>query len=255
MVGRFFFILQLIAEELGSGGRMMKVRPRESYLGPVFRADAKAEGQDVVVGGWECIGGCHPRFARWFSVTLTRASAPWAFSRGEPFRNIAAIELFASLLSVMVFGEAWRKGARGVMHLTGLTDNSGNTAALCRLMSSKFPLVVILTEFVAQMRRLNVELDLQWIPRNQNEEADGLTNGRFEPFDVRRRIHVELKELHFIVLGQMLKVADHLYQEVHERRRREKDESVNQSGPAAADVREQRSKRRRAQPLKEREPW
>ena len=72
-------------------------------LGPVFRADAEAAGQTVRIGGWECRGETPPVRARWFAVTLDGANAPWAFSRGEPSRTIAAIELFASLISFMVF--------------------------------------------------------------------------------------------------------------------------------------------------------
>ena len=161
------FILEYIVKELEEGYRMAEVRPRGESLGPVFRADAKAEGQEVVVGGWECRGGTPARRARWFSVRLTRATAPWAFGRGEPFQNIAAIELFASLVSVITFGDEWRKGVKGTLHISGLTDNSGNTSALARLMSSKFPLIVILTEFAAQLRSRGMDLELEWIPRNQ----------------------------------------------------------------------------------------
>ena len=54
------FILSYIAAELEGGRRIAPVRPRTRQLGPLFRADAKAEGQVVVLGGWECRGGCHP---------------------------------------------------------------------------------------------------------------------------------------------------------------------------------------------------
>ena len=43
-------------------------------------------------------------------------------------------------------------------------------------MSSKFPLVVILTEMAVQLQSRKLELDLDWIPRNQNKEADAITN-------------------------------------------------------------------------------
>ena len=125
----------------------------------------------MAIGGWECQGGTTAAKARWFATTLDRANAPWAFSRGEPFRSIAAIELFASLVSLMVFTKNEKGGERGVLLLTDLTDNSGNTSALSRLMSSKFPLVVIMTEMAAQLQAKEAELDLHWIPRNQNEEG------------------------------------------------------------------------------------
>ena len=88
--------------------------PRGAYLGPAFMAEAKAEGQHVCVGGWECLGGCPPGQARWFSLELTRDSAPWATGRGEPFKAIAALELFTLLLWLMIFSPRWKKQLRRV---------------------------------------------------------------------------------------------------------------------------------------------
>ena len=238
------FILCFLSTELKRGGRTTAVRPRQVHLGPVFRADAKAEGQVVVLGGWECRDGCHPSAARWFQVELTRKTAPWAFGRGEPFRVIAALELFASLLSLMAFGGELGDDAGGVVQLTGMTDNAGNVSALARLMSSKFPLVVIMTEMAAQMRLRRLELDLAWIPRNQNEEADAITNDRLELFDPHRRIPIDLPNMNFIILDEMMRVADHLYAEVRRRRA---------TRPAPTPPTE--NARGRKRPLHERDPW
>ena len=41
----------------------------------LFRIDAKAEGEKVVIGGWESFGGGDAEGARWFSMTLDRKSA------------------------------------------------------------------------------------------------------------------------------------------------------------------------------------
>ena len=86
------------------------------------------------------------------AVTLDRANTPWAFSRGEPFRTIAAIELFASLISFMVFVDEESGNEKATPNLSGMTDNSGNTPALAKLMSPKFPLIVIMTEMAAQLQ-------------------------------------------------------------------------------------------------------
>ena len=102
------FIFRVIYDMLGNGGRYIEIVEHGEDLGEAFRADAKAEGQSVVVGGWESRGGVQPRRARWFAVTLTRANAAWAFSKGEPFRTIASLELFGTLLCVMIFSAAWR---------------------------------------------------------------------------------------------------------------------------------------------------
>ena len=112
-------------------------------------------------------------------MDLNKSNAPWAFARGEPFRTIAALELFVTLLCVVTFGDAWPGGARGEVVLQGITDNLGNTFMVSKLMTSKFPLVVILAEVVAQLRTRSMVLNLGWVPRDQNEEADALTNGDF----------------------------------------------------------------------------
>ena len=50
-------------------------------VGLAFRADAKAEGQHVVVGGWECFGGAALGQARWLSVMLNRKCGMGFLSR------------------------------------------------------------------------------------------------------------------------------------------------------------------------------
>ena len=216
---------------LGNGGRYIEIVEHGEDLGEAFRADAKAEGQSVVVGGWESRGGVQPRMARWFAVTLTRANAAWAFSKGEPFRTIASLELFGTLLCVMIFSSAWRTSSTGRIRVTGATDNRGNSQALPRLMSSKFPLVVILAELAAQMRRSNLRLELDWVPRDQNEPADDLTNSEYGRFDMARRIEVDLAKLEFVVLSDYMKVAQHVYGEVTEQRQKAKDSKETKDQP------------------------
>ena len=72
------------------------------HLGEVFRLDAKAEGDKVVIGGWRCAGASSTKEAAWFAVKLDSRNAPWAFSPGEPFRTIASLELLVVLVGLMV---------------------------------------------------------------------------------------------------------------------------------------------------------
>ena len=71
-------------------------------LGEVFRLDAKAEGDQVAIGGWRSLGASSTKEAAWFAVKLDRRNAPWAFARGEAFRTIASLELLGALAGVMV---------------------------------------------------------------------------------------------------------------------------------------------------------
>ena len=59
-------------------------------------------------------------------------------------------------------------------------------------MTSKFPSLVILTEFAAQLKSRHAELDLAWVPRDQNEEADALTNGDYSAFNPSLRIDIDV---------------------------------------------------------------
>ena len=158
------FPLRFLAGQLGGAGRVCEIRAVGADLGEAFRSDAKAEGDTEVVGGWECIRGARPAEARWFSVALTRATAPWAFARGEPFRTIAALELYATLLSVMLFSGSWPVSSSGRVRLTGTTDNLGNSWILARPMSTKFPILVVLGELAVQLRRRELRpTALRWI--------------------------------------------------------------------------------------------
>ena len=108
-------------------------------LGERFRADAKAKGMRVVLGGWELAGSDTPtERSRWFAVELTPVTAPWAFCKGMPFRTIAALELFASLLSVLFLVNDSHKDHEAVLLLSGATDNLGNESVLKRCMTTKF---------------------------------------------------------------------------------------------------------------------
>ena len=82
-------ILEFFAKELAASG--MAICSEELLdLGEVFRLDAKAAGDTVAIGGWRVRGDADTRDAEWLSLTLTRATAPWAFARCEPFRSTAS---------------------------------------------------------------------------------------------------------------------------------------------------------------------
>ena len=105
----------LFALLYGSPLRLCSSSAARGILGTCLCGGRKGQkGQHLCVGGWDCLGGCLPGQARWFSLGLTRDSAPWAFGRGEPFKAIAALELFASLLSLMIFSLGWKKQLRRV---------------------------------------------------------------------------------------------------------------------------------------------
>ena len=72
------FIKKQIIEEPMTGVCEVEADPVDA-----FRIDAKAEGEEVVIGGWESYDGGRTEGARWFSVRLTRKNAPWVFLKGS----------------------------------------------------------------------------------------------------------------------------------------------------------------------------
>ena len=133
--------------------------------------------------------------------------------------------------------------------MTGLTDNLGNAFAVARLMTSKFPSVVILAELAEQLRARQAELSLQWIPRDQNEEADDLTNSEFRRFRLDRRIPVEVESMKWLVMDSLMRSAEDIYQVVKAAR------DLRGSAAVSSESGGRRGKRRPEERLRAREPW
>jgi hypothetical protein len=100
----------------------------------------------VVVGGYlqphpdTPLSGCP-----WFSVRRTPAVAPWAFAKkGEAYRAIAALELFASLLCVMLFTPTAETTTKTPMVLRGTADNQSNESLVIRHLTTKYPSYIVL---------------------------------------------------------------------------------------------------------------
>ena len=129
------------------------------------------------------------------------------------------------------------------MSVTAATDNKGNGFILDRLMSTKFPLYVVLMEVAAQLESSRVALSLAWRPRDENEEADALTNEVFAGFDPQLRVQVAWRDLKFQVLPRVLDLALSHFRALSAAKREARTTALA-------------SKRRRESvPLREREPW
>ena len=136
-----------------------------------FLGDAHASMSSVGVGGHQAT--VHPSQAAWFATELLQRVAPWAFGFGdENFRSIASLELYTTLLCLKLLPLPANSG-RAVLRLSIGTDNQGNSYALKRWSTTRFPLFIMM-EIAVESRKKGVSLDLQWIPRQQND----LTNCR-----------------------------------------------------------------------------
>lgn len=192
-------VLIFIARLVCSKG-MVPMRRHRVHIGELFRADAKAEKGLVVIGGFEVIDGGITPASRWFSLALTPESAPWAFWRGMPYRSIGALELFASLISLLSFKDRIPKCSGALITLQGVTDNQGNHFLMEKGLTTTFPLSLIHMELAALLDSLDLRLDLQWKRREENIEADALTNSDFTSFNPNTRVAIDLDRIEFLVL-------------------------------------------------------
>ena len=223
----------------------LRGRPSPNESQERFRSDAKAEGDLVTVGGYETFDSrgypIAKKKAKWFLIKLTRSNAPWAFCKGEPFRTIAALEMLGSLLGIMLLlGE---KGDEhyccgGSLSVGGFTDNSGNRFILARLLTTKWPLLAFLSEMAAQLEEKKILFEMSWVPREQNTEADAITNEDIEWLDPGRRVAADMKTLPFLILPEMLAKGEAFYAG---------RENVNAGAPEVAE--------KDVRTLRVRDPW
>ena len=103
---------------------------------------------------------------------------------------------------------------QGRVTLTASTDNLGNSYVLKHFMSCKYPLSIVVMELALQLQLLGLELDLGWVPRGQNAEADALTNKECEHFDQNKRIEVNFEDMKFIIMGELMAKAGVLDSEI-----------------------------------------
>ena len=190
---------------------LVSLRQPSLQVGEVFRTDAKAEGSKIVVGGWEVLCGQRKWESRWFSVVLTEASAPWAFCRGLPYRTIAALELFGTLLGVLAFGDRIANSDDAEVCFTGATDHLGNECVVRRGLTTRYPLCLIHMELTAQLEARNAALSLKWRRRELNQEADDLTNEVFDGFNPARRVDLSFAKGEWLVLDWLIGEAQAMY--------------------------------------------
>ncbi|CAE7173456.1 unnamed protein product [Symbiodinium pilosum] len=165
-------IFKFLAEALSGTGRLVAAGKPHVSERELFRADAKAEGNDIWIAGW-ALDSDDTKQCRWFAEKLDHINAPWVYLAGEAYRQIASLELLATLAAVILFGVPPGEVC-GFLCLAA-TDNRGNSNLVARLLTTKFPLCILLMELAMQPQVRGADLRLHWLPRLQNKEADSLT--------------------------------------------------------------------------------
>ena len=99
-------------------------------------------------------------------------------------------------------------------------------------------------ELALQLQSRDMDLELYWIPRLQNEEADALTNQCYAAFDPAKRCRFDIAGFKGLVLDKMLAAGLELYEGLKSAEWLKK-----------ACRHEKPPKQRRADELKVRDPW
>ena len=202
-----------IRHKFQGGLRRIPCTHEELELGEIFRTDAKCEPGRVVLGGWTIGRSGNPMEAAWFSLEIFPGDAPWLF-KGENSESSWAstsAELLASLVALKSFGlPAVGEGHRTAMQLRcgGGTDNKSTSHLVRKRLSTKWPVMIVLMDFLGCCEQLQLRCHLDWRPRDANVEADQLTNGIFSAFDLNKRLDLRWNELDFPMIKLLMAASE-----------------------------------------------
>ena len=107
---------------------------------------------------------------------------------------------------------------------------------------TKYPMYLVLIELSEQMRLRNMIFSIAWRPRDENEEADALTNEVFTGFDPGLRVPLQWDKLEFLVLPHLTELAEAHFQGAP-RIKGERQKSVPRGGGCKSPAEEKTAQR------------
>eukprot|EP00435_Cladocopium_sp_Y103_P073986 s172_g46.t1 len=197
LVGRLpdtvILTLKYILAEMESQSFMVSAKRPIYFSDEQFRTDAKCTDEFVVIAGWEL------KSRRWFSLKLSREQVPYLFKPnggGSQWASTSA-ELLASMAALKAFGwfdvGSMRRSVN--MSLFSGTDNRSNDFLTTKRSTTKWPLMLLNLQLSASLSKARLYLDLRWRPREENTEADALTNENFEGFAEEDRVNLLFQDM------------------------------------------------------------
>jgi hypothetical protein len=208
-------------------GRMQSIQQQAQVRSSTdwFRTDARVEENRAYVGGWEITddkGVVHTTAtARWFGGEILPQDAPWVWAKkGDAQRVIAALELLGTILAIVLFDPNGTRNNITSCGVTGSTDNKGNSYIVQKMLSTKFPITPLVIELSEQLRYRGAELHLTWIPRELNQEADDLSNLKFDDFDSERRIPFKVQGIPWKVFTELILASRDMFDTINADRER-----------------------------------
>ena len=213
-------ILLFLARRFKEEGQLQEAPPlkadEESEEEMLFFTDARATEDGAWIGGYK--QDQSGKILAWFSEEITADWAGWLKLRKDPKRLNASLELLATLVAVKLWMPYNPKGSSAKCWIRGKTDNLGNSYAVAKWMSTKFPLTVLVMELSESLRLGNCCLTLDWLRRDKNQLADDLSNMKFDSFDLNQRVLWKPFEQSWHVLSDFLVHANESHEEMRKRK-------------------------------------
>lgn len=159
---------------------------------------------------WWWLDGGSTISARWFSFEVLEQDAPWLFYKGLDVQKMStSAELLATYAALHAFDHV-KKGAdqrppRGRAMVAAGTDNLANEQLSRKRLSTKLPLGLMLLQQCIKCWDNGLWVDIRWRPRNENVEADNLTNDRFDGFSFSHRVQISYQDLDTRILDSLQK--------------------------------------------------
>ena len=197
--------LEYISKILQREDFHISVRRVQLQSEPSFHTDAKCADGFVVLGGWESLGKS-PKEARWFSLKIYPADAPYLFDAKQKSQwASASAELLGTLAALHCFGHLKPAGAprRLFVNVVAATDNRGNEALRKKLSTTKWPLMLVNMQLSDLIMQAGLTLSLRWKPRDENALADALTNEVFCSFSEILRVPLSFSDLPLRMLSEL----------------------------------------------------
>lgn len=219
------FLLKWIRDKMSTGRRMetVEVEGQERKRKRKIWTDAKATEERAWIGGWLDNGGGTEN-AEWFSMEVDEVLAPWLKTRGgSPKRMIAALEFLGTIVALKLWMD---EEDECTMATEAFTDNRGNDFILKKGLSTKFPITLMVIEVSEMLREKRGYASLRWVKRDENQEADDLTNEVFTKFKMENRREVKSSEVKWIVMDKLVKESALLYDKITKLKDKQKKDRV-----------------------------
>ena len=146
-----------------------------------------------------------PKQARWFSMELRESDAPWLFEAKRIQSRSTVAEMLASYAALEVFGYFKKGVSPQQIVVEAGTDNQATEYVSAKGASNKFPLAYVQAQLGLKCFLHGLIFKLKWRPREENVEADDLTNSRFQRFSQEKRCTAKWEDLDLTIMDKLLR--------------------------------------------------